>query len=310
MERTESEKHINIETNFWFVSGELRAVWKLSSFVAFYFISLVLFAFPLHWLHAGVSIEWPGRIGMLTATLAATAFGVLIIDRKKFGSVGFSFHSQWLKHICLGFAIASGMMTFIVLAMLFSGIVEIQWGQVTFNHAWMVVAEGLLFFLVIAVTEETLMRGYPFQTLIRGTNQVIALICTSLVFSLMHFGNPNMTLLSILNIFLAGLWLGKGYLVSCDLWFPIGLHTGWNFLQGSIFGFPVSGISGQGLLLSMEQGDDRITGGMFGPEGGIIASIILIAGIVVLFHPGTKLYFRKNNHLHGSPTLHNLKDEI
>ncbi len=283
MERPTTETPL---TNFWLTEGRLRTVWRLGAFGGVFIACTVVLVLVVSQVFgaSGKAIAL-NQIVMLGATLVATWFGVVMIDRKKFLTVGLYLRRNWLRQLTAGIAIASAMMALILFIEIAFGIVEVQGVQPTIEHGVFTFLQGLYLYVLVGFAEEILLRGYPLQTLIEGTNKGVALILTSALFSALHIGNPNLTAISMANIFLAGVWLGSAYLVSGSLWAPIGMHIGWNFMQGTILGFPVSGIVDRGLLLSLEQGDDWLTGGAFGPEGGLLATLILIAGTAVLYHP-------------------------
>ena len=115
-------------------------------------------------------------------------------------------------------------------------------------------------------------------------NVWVALAVSALGFGMMHFGAPGSTLWSCLSIAIeAGLLLGAAYALSGNLWLPIGIHWMWNFTEGTVFDFNVSGGEGDyALLHPVLTGTDSLTGGVFGPEASAIA-VVLGAAISVWF---------------------------
>ena len=140
----------------------------------------------------------------------------------------------------------------------------------------------LSLFAVVSLNEEIAMRGYILQNLSSSFNKYIALVLSSLVFMLMHIGNPNMSGIPLFNLFLAGLFLGVYCIPKNNLWFPIGAHLTWNYLQGPIYGFEVSGNKINSLFEQNLNGHDILTGGDFGYEGSIVLTVFLIAGIYLM----------------------------
>jgi membrane protease YdiL (CAAX protease family) len=135
--------------------------------------------------------------------------------------------------------------------------------------------------LAAAVQEELIFRGMIFRLLERALGSWIAVLLSALLFGAAHLANPDATLVSTLAIMLtAGVILAALYLLTRSLWWVIGLHLGWNFFEGPIFGAPLSGRTMPVLLHASLTGPQAWTGGTFGPEAGLVA--ILIVGSVGL----------------------------
>ena len=132
-----------------------------------------------------------------------------------------------------------------------------------------------------AITEEIVSRGILFRLTEEGLGTWIALAVSALFFGFMHAGNPGATAWSSIAISIeAGLLFGLLYHVTRSLWWCIGLHAGWNFVQGAVFGIPVSGIAVDGLLDSRLQGPDWLDGGGFGAEASVLT--VLTCSIITL----------------------------
>ena len=99
---------------------------------------------------------------------------------------------------------------------------------------------------------------------------------------IMHIGNPNMSAVPLFNLFLAGLLLGVYCIHKNNLWFPIGAHITWNYFQGPVLGFEVSGNDVDSIFIQSLDGSELITGGEFGFEGSIILTTFMIIGIIYL----------------------------
>jgi len=113
----------------------------------------------------------------------------------------------------------------------------------------------------------------------------VALLVSSVFFSLLHMGNAHFTLLSFFSILFAGLLLGLPYIFTRSLWLPIALHFSWNYFQGTIFGFSVSGNAEYSLINQTRPSDTLLNGGEFGFEGSILAIVFLALAIGFLsFH--------------------------
>jgi len=153
--------------------------------------------------------------------------------------------------------------------------------------------DGFLGFVLVGVREELFFRGYLIKNLAEGLNLprissktalLISYLLISIVFGFFHAFNQNATLVSSLNLILAGLFLGLGYVLTSDLAIPIGLHIGWNFAQGYIFGFPVSGADQHLALIATQQTGPTVwTGGAFGPEGGLMGVFAFLLGLLLVY---------------------------
>jgi hypothetical protein len=143
---------------------------------------------------------------------------------------------------------------------------------------------ALLLFVLVGWQEELVSRGYWLQNLTEGLNRTWGVIISSALFALAHLGNPNASWAAVLGILAAGLLFAYGYLRTGHLWLPIGLHTGWNFFEGTVFGYPVSGLSGLYQLVRQSvKGPALLTGGPFGPEAGLVLLPAVLLGALGVF---------------------------
>ena len=228
-------------------------------------------------------------LGALVTSLAIT-FSVYIarryIDQRSFTSLGLQVDSHTLVDILFGIGLTGLMMGLIFLVLWALNWIQIEsfawqvesWGNVAASVLVMVVL-----FTFVSWQEELLMRGYWLQNLSEGLSQSLGVLLSSAFFALAHWFNPNLDWLGLLGLFAAGLFLAYGYLRTRQLWLPIGLHLGWNFFAGTIFGFPVSGQYQYQLIRQTVTGPELITGGSFGPEAGLILLPVLVLGSVGIY---------------------------
>jgi uncharacterized protein len=136
-----------------------------------------------------------------------------------------------------------------------------------------------------AILEEILFRGILFRIIEEKLGSYIALLISALVFGLLHLLNPNSSLIVALGLSIqAGLLLGVLYMYSRNLWLPIGIHFAWNFTLGGVWGASVSGVPlEKSLITSTIQGNKWVTGGQFGPEGSIQATIFCLIVTTLFF---------------------------
>ena len=134
-----------------------------------------------------------------------------------------------------------------------------------------------------AINEEATFRGYPFQRLVESISPVGAIAITSALFGFMHLGNPHHTWISTINTMLVGIPFAIAYLRTRSLWMPVGMHFIWNFLMGYLLGLPVSGIIvTHSVFEARVQGPAWVTGAAYGPEGGVLATVVIVIATVYL----------------------------
>lgn len=211
-----------------------------------------------------------------------------IVDRRSFRSLGLFLDAKAGRDFGIGMAISFLMVGFIFLLMWALGWLQFQGFVWTFDIRRSFVAFWLVFlalFLVVAWQEELLFRGYWLVNLNEGLNAYWAVGITGLAYAALHFMNPNMPRVSVIYLILMGLFLGFARLFSQRLWLPLGLHFGWKFFQGNIFGFRVGGLRAPGLMVHQVSGPSLWTGGQVGPETGlvILPALMLAAFFVWMY---------------------------
>lgn len=213
----------------------------------------------------------------LVITLLTVYLFRTYIDKKSIYSLGF----EWQKK-GQDFAIGFGL-GFAIIAV--GTLILMVVGQLEFTD-WELRPDLLFgyFFLciLISLNEEILVRGYVLNNLMLSMDKFWALLISALVFMLFHALNPNISFVAVVNLFLAGILLGLYYVYKQNLWFPIALHTSWNYSEGAIFGYEVSGIDFQSLLQQNIGENEWLTGGDFGFEGSMLLSVLMIGAIWVV----------------------------
>jgi len=214
--------------------------------------------------------------GFLAMLLTAWLFRHFV-DRQPFRTLGFSFRGR-AKDLLFGLILAMVLVSAGFVVLLLSGALSIE----TMQANGLLLFGYLIFFIIGAFNEEIMIRGYILTNLCGSMNSYLALFLSSLLFALMHLGNANLTWLAFINILLAGLLLGIYFIHQKNLWLPIGLHFSWNFFQGPVFGFEVSGVNIKGMIIQNMNGEEWLTGGPFGLEGSLISTLLMILAILVL----------------------------
>jgi hypothetical protein len=142
----------------------------------------------------------------------------------------------------------------------------------------------LLVLLLGALAEELMFRGYPFQHLEQGIGAIGAIAVFSVMFGVVHLANPGASLWGLINTILIGVLLSISYLRTRALWLPWGIHFGWNFALGFLFGLPVSGIRLFNVVVrTTASGPQWVTGGSYGLEASATAVIVVLMGVVVIW---------------------------
>ena len=145
----------------------------------------------------------------------------------------------------------------------------------------------LLFFgigIATGFSEELGFRGYLLQNLGEGIGLIWAIVISCILYGIMHMANPNSTLLSGSIITIFGFLRIFGWLRTGQLWLSIGMHSGWNFFQGPIFGFSISGMNSNHVIKHTLNGSSWLTGGDFGPEGSIIIFPVILFALTVMYY--------------------------
>jgi uncharacterized protein len=214
----------------------------------------------------------------LIGTVLIVGVFMKYVDKKPFMSVGFQSQSL-LKDTVFGVVLGFSMIAigfFILQIMNQINIVKIQ-----FNFLELLLSIG--FFTFVAIGEELLFRGYILNNLMASFNKYGALLISSILFSLFHIGNDHLSFFSFMELTIAGILLGTSYIFTRSLWFPIALHFSWNFFQGSIFGFNVSGMKVYSLITTNLPTKNIWNGGDFGFEGSVISVIFHLIAILVIY---------------------------
>jgi uncharacterized protein len=144
--------------------------------------------------------------------------------------------------------------------------------------------------ITAAVAEEIVLRGVLFRLIEEKLGTAVALLISAGLFGLLHLANRGATMTSAASVALeAGILLGLAFAATRKLWFPIGLHFGWNFAEGGIFGAAVSGRAGHGLIHATLTGSSLVTGGAFGPEQSIVAVGVSFLGSTIFLMIAMKM---------------------
>lgn len=275
--------------------GRLRSGWRFTFFIIVFIISMSIFSRAASTFFRNLPIGYD--VNTLTARIFESGIGLFItiflgwfcgkiFEDLPFRALGTWFTKFWFKDFMLGCLIGLASITFAVLfAMIFGGLRFQFNAEAGMTAIYLTLGISLIVYFFGAAFEEAVVRGYIFQTLVRANLAWLAIILTSAFFALGHLANPNAEVFSSINTALAGVWLGIAYLKTRTLWLPFGVHLGWNWFQGSIYGIEVSGLtdlSTAPLLREIDKGPSWITGGDYGIEGGIACTVALILSTLLI----------------------------
>ena len=281
-------------------AGRLRSGWRLVVFALIYIALLFLISTAVRIFYVIASLIAPGlrpgpyfenivfRLILLAAALVVGYLCTRWLEDLPWRALGLSLHARWLRDFFVGSIIG---ITSLALA---TGIATAGGGlrfSAPDRGLLLQIGHTLVFsaalFIIAALAEEALFRGYPLQTLARAGLAWLGVLLTSVPFAAVHLRNPNVVQgFTFLNTALAGVWLAAAYLRTRSLWFPLGVHWSWNWALGSLFGLPVSGITNiapHPLLHGVDLGPAWLTGGSYGIEGGVACTITLVISTIFIW---------------------------
>jgi len=280
-------------------TGRLRAGWRILAF-------MVVFVATTAASMAGIRLALGSLRGGSTlqfTILAATAtLSVLIarrfFDKQSLVSLGLRIDRLAVLDLVSGIVNSALVMAGMFFTLIAMNLIEVEglswWGHGAATVAGVQLAALPVVLLVfykltlVAWWEELVFRGYILQNLIAGLGVAWSIVISSLVFGFGHAANPDATLLTSVLIALITPQLIYAYLVTGQLWLPIGLHLGWNFFQASVFGFATSGLDMPSLISQSPSGADWLSGGAFGAEGSVLV-LPFTAISVLLIHYWVRL---------------------
>jgi len=215
-------------------------------------------------------------------------FWVKVIEKNSLSTLGFV-KKNWLKYLGWGILISLLQMGVIALVYQVSGIGSFELNELSLEPILFIL--GLFpFWLLQGGTEEVATRGWLLTRMAARTNLPLAIAISSSLFGILHMGNAGVTFLSVLNIILDGVLAGLLFIYTDSIWLVVAQHGTWNYVQGNLLGFQVSGTGADASIFSfsMGYGPDWLTGGAFGAEGSIITTLVLIVSLVIVYRLGER----------------------
>lgn len=290
--------------------GKVRSGWKVTGMLAaFYFSNLVLgiiiallscvYYIPKILSDGGINLQrltdmmksnsliyTASMFGqeLLTIILPVLAWKFLI--KRPLSNMGLTSLKKDYKELFAGLLFGIVSMTAVFLLIIATGNAKVDsW---TPHFTW----DQLLYavvFIFVGFAEEILVRGYIMSSLRQMRNVPAAVIISAVIFALLHSSNSGIGILPYINLALVGILFAYIYLKSGNLWMCIGFHITWNYFQGYVYGFKVSGLESNGILSTQYSSDNFLNGGAFGPEGGLFVTIVILFGFLFV-----KYYYRNS----------------
>ncbi len=217
--------------------------------------------------------------------LLVTWFFRKLVDRQTFASLGFEWNG-FTNEAWLGFFSGPAILGIGTMVLVVAGYITFIGYEIPGNTFLL----EFLAMIIVAFVEELLFRGYLLNNLMQSVNKWIALAITAALFGLFHGANPDVTALALVNILIAGLFLGINYIYTRNLWFSIFFHFSWNFFQGPVLGYEVSGLQLQSIFKQSVSGPSLFTGGQFGFEGSVLCPLLLTAFILLFAYIFSRRY--------------------
>lgn len=297
---------LTIARLFWNpADSRLRAFWRVMIHFVVVVVGLQLTSAILRLLLSGGEGSGSSGPDPITSMVALVITGLIyvvvtivaakLLDRRKFSDYGLLWNTPWRRDLLFGLILGGLLMGGIF-------VIELAMGWITIEGIFFTLlpfpfAAAFLLFLfqmaLVGTYEELGFRGYQMKNIAEGLNfsplsgrtaLFLAWILSSVAFGLLHAFNPGATVSTTIRIILAGVFLALPFLLTGELALSVGVHIAWNFFQGNVFGFPVSGLTmfRTTIFNTVQGGPELWTGGDFGPEAGLLGLIAIIAGSLAM----------------------------
>lgn len=217
------------------------------------------------------------------ASIIAVFLWVKFFEKRKFNTIGF-YKNNALKKYLIGFAVGIILLSLSALVIMSTCDINIISGDLS-SKTILPFIIVILAWCIQGASEEIILRGFIMPKLSKRFNVLIGVVGSSVIFALLHLGNHGISMIAILNLTLFGIFASLYVLYTDNLWGISAFHSAWNFAQGNVFGFFVSGgdHSWTKALSTSYTTNNSINGGAFGPEGGFAVTLILVLSSIIFF---------------------------
>ncbi len=262
--------------------GQIKWQWRGLAFFVVYYLVAALGLRLVQW-----ALPATNEVGFRPETTRAIEYSVLailglvvtwgllrVLDRRPIQSAGLCFHSEWLREFSMGLVLGVLFPVVVILALWAAGLGEWEVRRISLGDAALGLVINLVMWASMAVYHEVIWRGYLLQTISEGLGKIAGTFFMSFWYGVLA---PSVDFVSWLNMFMIGLVMSIAYFRSVSLWLPLGLHSAWYVIQGYVWGSPVQGTTSVLSLGSYSPaGSEWITGGAYGPEGGMVATAVIL----------------------------------
>lgn len=284
-------------------NSEIRSGWKIASVIGTMFgfsivASLILgIIFGIYLAATGnitggevsttliTGNSFMNALAMILSNIATIATVILmwkVFQKKRVSDMGLISIKRGAKELIIGLVIGAITITITAGCLILFGDVELV-NSITNPSITSGLLLGLIGFVFVGFGEEMLARGFCMSVMKQTKNKWLVLFVPAIIFSALHLANPGIAPLALINLFLAGVVFAYMFMKTKNLWMPIGFHITWNYFQGNIWGFQVSGNVTDGLYQIKTVSNNIINGGEFGPEGGLVVTIVLLITLAILY---------------------------
>ena len=272
---------------FTTTTGRLRPVWAFVVSALFSVVAFLVAAYAAGAIAGDRILLFEVIFRPLLALLLIVLFVWLLavadhVEDHRIAALGLPRADGWLKQLMLGCVLGFGLTLLAIVPIAI-------WGHINIalrlsRHTLPRVGAVLLILVVGALAEELIFRGYPFQHLEQGIGAIGAITVFSVLFGTVHLANPGASLWGLINTILIGVLLSLAYLRTRALWLPWGIHFGWNFALGLLFGLPVSGLRIFNVVVRTTAGGPHwVTGGYYGVEASATTVMVILIGVVMVW---------------------------
>lgn len=265
--------------------GKFLTPWFLSPFILYYitqYMSPIRKASTDFFLDKQSWIpDWWNILDLLSFLYTIIAFFLWgrFIEKRPIRTMGFS-KGNGLSEFTKGVLVGAIMITTVLVVFFITG--DAKFDRIQFSLpflvSWMLVLIG---YILQTAAEEIYIRGWLVPIISYHKNAYLAILIASTMFSYFHLDNNGASWLSTLHLFIFGLFTAVYAMKRGNIWGPCGFHFAWNFIMGNVYGFHVSGFDSESSLMYFTTSNRTlITGGQFGPEGGVPGLVVFILALL------------------------------